>query len=423
MEGEGIMEKLTGEKRNSDFEEQLRELDAEIAGKADTGCNMGKVFKTRVLESEVKESAKQKEEKGGKVALGCNVEKLLQERGMVPEVKVSENKKEEKEGEDLMLGLGSGPSCCGPNGDLGRTEANYGPAELKNPRAQVLEPKVFQVGPKLPGRSGKDNVGVGTSELPKVNAMKEITHMEVEEVNAGPKRKSRVPLEEIMEIAEVGKRLKLEAEVVAFEAILSIPISESVAKDRMVWAEDKKGNFIVRSAYKLARDIEAEGSNIGCSDPSTINEVWHGGKRRPGPVIVRCSLKLLEDFQSANERPCKPRIEDQPSVAWKPPPLGSFKVNINGALFSKTKQSGVGVMVCDEKGNVIAAMSRKLDLPLGALETKAKALEIGVKFAEEVGLRDVVFEGNSQLIINAVQGIGEAAASVQNIIHGVLQKA
>ncbi|KAK7825401.1 hypothetical protein CFP56_033126 [Quercus suber] len=258
MEGEGIMEKLTGEKRNSDFEEQLRELDAEIAGKADTGCNMEKVFKTRVLESEVKESAKQKEEKGGKVALGCNVEKLLQERGMVPEVKVSENKKEEKEGEDLMLGLGSGPSCCGPNGDLGRTEANYGPAELKNPRAQVLEPKVFQVGPKLPGRSGKDNVGVGTSELPKVNAMKEITHMEVEEVNAGPKRKSRVPLEEIMEIAEDA------------EAILSIPISESVAKDRMVWAEDKKGNFIVRSAYKLARDIEAEGSNIGCSDPSTM---------------------------------------------------------------------------------------------------------------------------------------------------------
>ncbi|KAK7843624.1 hypothetical protein CFP56_012120 [Quercus suber] len=68
-------------------------------------------------------------------------------------------------------------------------------------------------------------------------------------------------------------------------------------------------------------------------------------------------------------------------------------------------------------------MSRKLDLPLEALETEVKSLEIGVKFVEEVGLRDVVFEGDSQLIINAVQGIGEAAALVQNIIHGVLQKA
>ena len=38
----------------------------------------------------------------------------------------------------------------------------------------------------------------------------------------------------------------------------------------------------------------------------------------------------------------------------------------------------------------------------------------------EVGLRDVVFEGDSLLIFNAVHGIGEAEVSVLNIIHGVL---
>ena len=80
-------------------------------------------------------------------------------------------------------------------------------------------------------------------------------------------------------------------------------------------------------------------------------------------------------------------------------------------------------MVRDEKGNVITAMSGKLDFPLGVLETEAKALEIGVNFAKEVGLRDVVFKCDSQLIINAVHSFGEAAASVQNIIHGVLRNA
>ena len=54
------------------------------------------------------------------------------------------------------------------------------------------------------------------------------------------------------------------------EAILSIPISESRARDRMVWAEDKRGNFMVRSAYRLARDIIVEGSNIDCSNPSKM---------------------------------------------------------------------------------------------------------------------------------------------------------
>nr|XP_023888076.1 uncharacterized protein LOC112000212 [Quercus suber] len=123
------------------------------------------------------------------------------------------------------------------------------------------------------------------------------------------------------------------------------------------------------------------------------------------------------------EKPCRPRLENQSDVAWKLPLSGSFKVNVDGALFSKSKQAGVGVMVRDEVGTMIAAMARKLDLPLSALATEAKALEIGVTFAEEVGLRDVVSESDSQLIINAIHGIGEAEASVQNIILGVLQKA
>ena len=50
------------------------------------------------------------------------------------------------------------------------------------------------------------------------------------------------------------------------EAILSIPIGELVAKDRTVWAEDKIGKFFVKSVYRLAWEIEAEGGNTGCSD-------------------------------------------------------------------------------------------------------------------------------------------------------------
>ena len=46
---------------------------------------------------------------------------------------------------------------------------------------------------------------------------------------------------------------------------------------------------------------------------------------------------------------------------------------------------GVGVIARDEGGAVVAAMSRKLEYPLGALAIEAKALEIGVIFAEEVG--------------------------------------
>ncbi|KAK7834790.1 hypothetical protein CFP56_024052 [Quercus suber] len=136
------------------------------------------------------------------------------------------------------------------------------------------------------------------------------------------------------------------------------------------------------------------------------NEVRHGGMRRTGSDIVRNSLRVLDDFLTATEKKGSPRSEIPSSVVWKPPPPGVFKVNVDGALFSKTKQAGVGVLVRDEEGNVIAALARKLECPL--------ALEI-------VGLRDVVFEGDSLLVINAVQGINEAEASVRNIILGVLR--
>ena len=142
------------------------------------------------------------------------------------------------------------------------------------------------------------------------------------------------------------------------------------------------------------------------------NEVRHGGKRRTGLAIMRSSLKLLEDFQIANEKSSQVSLNHWHKTGCKSPLLGYFKVNMDGALFSKSKQSGIGAIVRDREGNVITTLDRKLDLPLGALEVVAKALETGVQFAKDVGLRNVAFEGDSLLIINAVHGVGEAASSV-----------
>ncbi|KAF3966654.1 hypothetical protein CMV_009261 [Castanea mollissima] len=60
------------------------------------------------------------------------------------------------------------------------------------------------------------------------------------------------------------------------EAILSIPISNSIAKHRLVWAKDKKGRFTVSNAYRLAQEIEAKGCNASCSDLMKMHGVWRG---------------------------------------------------------------------------------------------------------------------------------------------------
>ena len=112
-----------------------------------------------------------------------------------------------------------------------------------------------------------------------------------------------------------------------------------------------------------------------------MNETRHGGRQRSGLAMTRSSLSLLEEFQIANERPTTTAKQNQ-LVKWAPPPLGCYKVNVDGAVFSKRKQAGIGVVIKDEEGQVIAVLSRKLYTLLGPLETEAKAMEVGVKVCD-----------------------------------------
>ena len=66
-----------------------------------------------------------------------------------------------------------------------------------------------------------ENVGIRTSNLQKVNALTEITRMDIEEVEVGLKRKSLAPLEEVLENAGARKKPKLVEEVAAFGKLLA----------------------------------------------------------------------------------------------------------------------------------------------------------------------------------------------------------
>ena len=82
-------------------------------------------------------------------------------------------------------------------------------------------------------------------------------------------------------------------------------------------------------------------------------------------------------------------------VKWMPPQQGRYKVNTDGAVFTKCKCVGFGVVVRDSKGEVIVTLCKRMVGLMGALEMEAKAMEIAVQFAVDIGLREVIFEGDS----------------------------
>nr|POF07420.1 hypothetical protein CFP56_29184 [Quercus suber] len=96
-----------------------------------------------------------------------------------------------------------------------------------------------------------------------------------------------------------------------------------------------------------------------------------------------------------------------------------YKVNVDSATFTNSQSSGMRVIIQDIVGQVEAAMSKRLPIPLGTLESKAKPLEDGVLFAWDVGVREVVFKSDSKIIIDALWEVSEALTTICNIIKGI----
>ena len=65
-------------------------------------------------------------------------------------------------------------------------------------------------------------------------------------------------------------------------------------------------------------------------------------------------------------------------MRWSPPPTARYKMNVDEAVFITQKLAGVGVLIRDEQGQVVAALSQKINAPLGALEVEAKAIEVAL---------------------------------------------
>ena len=79
---------------------------------------------------------------------------------------------------------------------------------------------------------------------------------------------------------------------------------------------------------------------------------------------------------------------------WSPPPPGLCKVNVDAATFNDIRSTGIGIVIRDSMREVVAALCKKLEAPLGPLEAKSKAFEAGILFALSCGFTDVVLEGD-----------------------------
>ena len=134
-------------------------------------------------------------------------------------------------------------------------------------------------------------------------------------------------------------------------------------------------------------------------------------------VCARAS-EMLKEFHGVHRK--IPRLVVRSGdVWWKPPALGLFKVNFDGAFFEEQACAGLGVVIRDSAGLVIGALSRKIRYP-GSVDTvEALAARRAVVFAQELCLQAVEVEGDSLKVIQALVAAKPSRTLFGNVITDI----
>ena len=134
-------------------------------------------------------------------------------------------------------------------------------------------------------------------------------------------------------------------------------------------------------------------------------------------IIPRAS-SLLQEFVTTQEASGKP-----PSLTvatqWLPPEYPYYKANFDAAVFKASSSVGIGMIIRDNRGEAIGALSIPTPLSTSIAAMEALACRRAVIFAKQIGLRQVLFEGDSAVVIQALIQGNSTSSEYGNIIEDI----
>ena len=136
----------------------------------------------------------------------------------------------------------------------------------------------------------------------------------------------------------------------------------------------------------------------------------------PSQILQRAREKLQE-LSTLHIPTSPPRTT--PASCWRPPDHDHVKINVDGALFSKENRAGIGVVIRNEASLVLASLSQQIPLPATVLEVETLAARRALEFAAEIGVNKVILEGDSSILIKALQGRNHSLAQFGHIAEDV----
>ncbi|KAK3183280.1 hypothetical protein Dsin_030566 [Dipteronia sinensis] len=188
--------------------------------------------------------------------------------------------------------------------------------------------------------------------------------------------------------------------------ILSIPISRSRAQDSIQWHYDQKGksqffDFILD--YFSHLKMEDLGFFCVC-----LWKIWairnaavHGSLPDKAVDVVDWAHFFIDEFHNAS--PAKSRNPECPTVrnpVWKPPDPSTYKINCDAVINTAGCLVGIGIVIRDWEGFVMASCSQKIDATFSPQVVEATAILRSLQFAIDTGLYPCKVESDAKVVVD-----------------------
>ena len=154
-------------------------------------------------------------------------------------------------------------------------------------------------------------------------------------------------------------------------------------------------------------------------------QIWfRQNKLRLGEDVANLKLinsmarDALQEFQQANTTPQEP-LPALSITKWLPPPTDWVKANFDEAIFQGCDEAGLGTIIRNDYGLVMAALTQVIPLPTSMVIVEVLVARKALIFALEIGFDHVILEGDSKIAIRGMNSKDYSATPFGHIISDI----
>ena len=96
-----------------------------------------------------------------------------------------------------------------------------------------------------------------------------------------------------------------------------------------------------------------------------------------------------------------------------------MKTNFDDALFVESDQAGIGVVVRNNRGQVMVALAKNIPKPTSSKILEVLAARRAIQFVLELGFVHSIFEGDAEMVVKALANGNCSIPSIGHIVKNI----